>query len=122
MMMPAAAVPAGRDGVALVRRLWVHETLRVFQDRLIDDADRDWLMEQAHSLLLLYHRFPAQPVPAVAQQLTLSCKNGLQHRHVGWKFSEVSIRPAVQGCEVPDKAPLMPERCALFNVRRESKP
>ena len=52
MMMPAAAVPAGREGAALVRRLWVHETLRVFQDRLVDDADRDWLLEQACALLL----------------------------------------------------------------------
>lgn len=47
MMMPAAAVPAGRQGAALVRRLWVHETLRVFQDRLVSDGDREWLLEQA---------------------------------------------------------------------------
>ncbi len=46
MMMPAEAVLPGHQGAALVRRLWVHETLRVFQDRLIDDADRDWLLEQ----------------------------------------------------------------------------
>ena len=45
MMMPAEAVLPGHQGAALVRRLWVHETLRVFQDRLIDDADCDWLLE-----------------------------------------------------------------------------
>jgi hypothetical protein len=49
MMMPAAAVPAGRQGAALVRRLWVHETLRVFQDRLVSDGDREWLLEQARA-------------------------------------------------------------------------
>jgi len=34
----------------LCDRLWVHEVMRVFYDRLIDDKDRLWLFEYVHSL------------------------------------------------------------------------
>ncbi len=56
MMMPPEVLPkpvdavddagAGQQAAALYRRLWVHETFRVFYDRLVDNTDREWLMEQ----------------------------------------------------------------------------
>jgi dynein heavy chain len=38
--MQSIGVPV-QDSRSLVR-LWAHEALRVFHDRLVDDADRDW--------------------------------------------------------------------------------
>ncbi|XP_041988681.1 dynein axonemal heavy chain 2 isoform X2 [Aricia agestis] len=32
-------------------RLWIHECFRVFSDRLIDDKDRDWFMDQISEML-----------------------------------------------------------------------
>jgi dynein heavy chain len=56
MMLPRESLPQPADplddsesvqqGVALYRRLWVHEVFRVFYDRLVDDTDREWLIGQ----------------------------------------------------------------------------
>lgn len=34
------------SAITNMRRLWVHEIFRVFGDRLIDDEDVSWLVEQ----------------------------------------------------------------------------
>eukprot|EP00975_Prorocentrum_lima_P008629 1843188-Prorocentrum_lima.AAC.1 len=39
MLMVPSSDTFGKGELA---RLWCHESLRVFGDRLIDDADRDW--------------------------------------------------------------------------------
>ena len=34
-----------------MKRLWVHEVLRVYGDRLVDDSDANWLAEQIRKTL-----------------------------------------------------------------------
>jgi dynein heavy chain, axonemal len=38
-------VPEAVEDLAAMKRLWVHEVLRVFVDRMQDKSDRDWVLQ-----------------------------------------------------------------------------
>jgi hypothetical protein len=44
------------DGGTLVR-LWLHEVLRVFGDRLIELSDQEWLLDELRKLIPLQVKF-----------------------------------------------------------------
>eukprot|EP00903_Cladosiphon_okamuranus_P016611 g15323.t1 len=46
--------PKDGFGKANMVRLWVHESLRVFGDRLVDDSDREWFLKHLNTMVSVH--------------------------------------------------------------------
>ena len=44
--MPASVVEVQKEKLATLKRLWLHEVMRVFSDRLIDDEDKQLFINE----------------------------------------------------------------------------
>ena len=108
MMLPPTSLPSEGQS-AVYKRLWVHEVFRVFCDRLVDDAERVWLLQQVCTPSALLQAFtclhtsaPSRPHPRswplLCDQLRNEGHRELYHPRdgtPGWHLWSVEYCPPV---------------------------
>ncbi|XP_049866243.1 dynein axonemal heavy chain 7-like [Pectinophora gossypiella] len=88
------SLPAAIPDEQSMKRLWVHENLRVFSDRLVEDADRQWIVTCLRDAMITY----------LDEDFDIILQHLLEPNEKGIKITDVHLRKLIY-CDFANPKP-----------------